>query len=377
MRLVCLMVFGCCVASAPALYGQAVAPDGRAADAGFDAESYRKFDATLEFLRQRNAREYAIDTKRGIDEASFVPIGGIDQWVTIRGQDRSNPVILFVHGGPGDTTNPYSMPYFAAWEKSFTVVQWDERGAGKTFGRSGPSVKPTMTLDRMAQDGTELAEYLCKHLGKRKIVVVAHSFGTLIALRMVQARPDLFAAYVGTGQVADETREYTVAYGALLRKAESLHNEEAIAELKAVGLPPYKDGKGYQVQRKWANRFEHADEFLASTMALSLSAPGYTVRDVNDDIDGQSFSGDALVPQARSATMHDLGLKFAVPMFFFEGTEDFTTPTALAREYLNALHAPVKEFVPIPGGHFAMFMNSDEFLRQLVARVRPLVESAG
>ena len=361
--------------AAATVWGQAPA-DG-AAKAGFDAESYRKFDAKLEFLRQRSARDYAIDTKRGIDEASFVPIGGIEQWITIRGQDRSNPVILFVHGGPGDTTNPYSMPYFAAWEKVFTVVQWDERGAGKTFGRSGPSVKPTMTLDRLAQDGVEVTEYLRSHMGKRKIILVAHSFGTILGLRMVQARPDLFFAYVGTGQVADETREYTIAYNALLKKAESTHNDEAIEELKAIGLPPYPDWKGYQVQRKWANRFEHADEFLAGTMALSLSTPGYTVCDLNDNIDGQSFSGDALVPQARSATMKDLGLKFALPMFFFEGTEDFTTPTTLAREYLNALHAPVKEFVPIPGGHFAVFMNSDEFLRQLMARVRPLAAKAG
>jgi len=364
-----------CGVSAIAVCGQAPA-DG-AAKPGFDVESYRKLDATLEFLRQRNARDYAIDTKRGIDEASFVPIGGIEQWVTIRGQDRRNPVILFVHGGPGDVTSLFSLPYFYAWQKNFTVVEWDQRGAGKTFGRSGPSVKPTMTLDRIAQDGTELAEYLCKHLGKRKIVVVAHSFGTILALKMVQMRPELFAAYVGTGQVADETRDYTAAYSALLQKAESLHNTEAMEELKTVGPPPYKDGRGYQVQHKWSNRFEHADTFLAGTMTLSLSAPGYTVRDVLDDFDGQSFSGDALVSQARSQTMRDLGLKFAVPMFFFEGTEDFTTPTALAREYLQALHAPVKEFVPIPGGHFAVFMNSDEFLRELVVRVKPLAEKAG
>jgi pimeloyl-ACP methyl ester carboxylesterase len=182
---------------------------------------------------------------------------------------------------------------------------------------------------------------------------------------------------VGTGQVSDETRGYTVAYGALLQKAESLHNAEAMEELKTVGPPPYKDGRGYQVQRKWSNRFEHADTFLASTMGLSFTAPGYTIGDVVSDFDGQIFSGDVLVPQARTQTMRDLGLQFAVPMFFFEGTEDFTTPTTLAREYMNALHAPVKQFVPIPGGHFAVFMNSDEFLRQLVARVRPLAERAG
>ena len=141
----------------------------------------------------------------------YVHLGAIEQWVTIRGEDRHNPVLRFVHGGPGDVTNPWSFAYFAAWEKRFTVVQWDERGAGRTLRKTGPSVASTMTLDRMAQDGIELSEFLQKHLGEDRIVLVAHSFGSILALRMVQTRPDLFHAYVGTGQVADETKNYSVA----------------------------------------------------------------------------------------------------------------------------------------------------------------------
>jgi pimeloyl-ACP methyl ester carboxylesterase len=87
------------------------------------------------------------------------------------------------------------------------------------------------------------------------------------------------------------------------------------------------------------------------------------------------LSGDRLVPQTQSATMKDLGLKFAIPMFFFEGTEDFTTPTELARKYLDAIQAPRKDFVPISGGHFAVFMNSDQFLRELVTYALPLAGS--
>jgi pimeloyl-ACP methyl ester carboxylesterase len=182
-------------------------------------EQNRKFDQTLSILRERNARQYAIDSVKGVDEATYVRLGGIDQWVTIRGEDRQNPVLLFVHGGPGDVTNPWSFALFAAWEKRFTVVQWDQRGAGRTLRGTGPSIESAMILDRMAQDGIELSEYLRKHLGKERIVLVAHSFGSILGLRMVQARPDLFCAYVGTGQVSDETKNYSVAYAALFGKS--------------------------------------------------------------------------------------------------------------------------------------------------------------
>jgi pimeloyl-ACP methyl ester carboxylesterase len=93
---------------------------------------------------------------------------------------------------------------------------------------------------------------------------------------------------------------------------------------------------------------------------------------MNDSIDGQISGGARLVPQARSLTPKDLGLDFAIPIFFFQGSEDFTTPTTLARQYLASIRAPRKEFVQIAGGHFAVFMNSDQFLAELVTRVRPL-----
>jgi pimeloyl-ACP methyl ester carboxylesterase len=93
-----------------------------------------------------------------------------------RGPQQSRAVV-FLHGGPGDVTNPWSFLFFAPWEKHFTVVQWDQRGAGRTLRKTGPSVTSTMTVDRMTKDGIEVAEYLRKHLGKDKIIVLGHSFG--------------------------------------------------------------------------------------------------------------------------------------------------------------------------------------------------------
>ena len=334
---------------------------------------YRKFDNLASFLRARNVKQFAIPTPKGIDEGQYVMIGGIEQWVTIRGYDRNNPVLLFVHGGPGDVTNPWTFAIFAPWEKQFTVVQWDQRGAGRTLRKSGPSVAPTVTVARMMQDGIELSQYLRKHLGKDKIIVVCHSFGSILGVGMVRARPDLFYAYVGTGQVADETRNYSVAYGALLEKAHAANNPEAIGDLTRVGPPPYKSGEGYSVQRKWANGFEGADQFLLGTLGLTLVAPGGTVQDINDSADGQGLSSNRLVPQTTSMGPKELGLEFSVPMFIFQGAEDFTTPTALARQYEKSIKAPQKAFVAIDGaGHFAVFMHSDQFLVELIRRVRPL-----
>lgn len=301
----------------------------------FDEAGYRDLDPTLHFFRRRSAREYVIDKTTGVDDAGYVRIGGIEQWITVRGTDRANPMLLFLHGGPGESTNMWSYPFFVEWEKHFSVVQWDQRGAGRTFSKSGGTHTPDMTRERMAQDGVEVAEYLCSHYGKRKIILLGQSWGTVLGLRMVQIKPELFAAYVGTGQVADETLGYSVGYQALLAKARALHNEQAISELTHAGPPPYTSGEGFQVQRRWSNRFEGADKFLPATLGLSLEAPGYTVTDLDDLLAGEVFSADRLV--SNTTTMKDFGLKFSLPMFFFEGTEDFTTPTELARRYMEVL----------------------------------------
>jgi pimeloyl-ACP methyl ester carboxylesterase len=343
-----------------------------AAPPAIDSE-YRKLDDRLASLRARIAQNYAISSPKGIDERQFVTLGGIEQWITIRGWDRDNPVLLFLHGGPGDVTNPWTFALFAPWEKHFTVVQWDQRGAGRTLRKSGRAVAPTITVDRMVHDGIELTEYLLKHLGKKKIIVVGHSFGTILEMGMVRARPELFYAYVGTGQVADETKNYFVAYDELLKKARAVGNQQAIDELSHIGPPPYESGGGYRVQWKWANAFEGADQFLAGTIGLALVAPGNSVRDINDSGDGQILSAEQLVGATKPRGPKDFGFEFSIPIFFIQGAEDFTTPTALARNYLDSIKAPRKEFVTINGGgHFSVFMHSDQFLLELVKLVGPL-----
>jgi pimeloyl-ACP methyl ester carboxylesterase len=339
-----------------------------------EVAEFQKLEPALKFLRQRNGRDYAVTTPNGIDETIYVNVGGIDQWITIRGEDRRNPVLLFLHGGPGDVVSPWAYAAFRNWLKYFIVVQWDQRGAGRTFGRNRTAAAFTITIERMTQDGVELSELLMKRLHKEKIVLVGHSWGSTLGVFMVKARPELFHAFVGTGQVADQTRNYVVAHAALVEKAAREANASALRELNEVGPPPYKDGKGLAIQRKWSNLFEGADAFLMSTVGLALVAPGYSVGDINDWFEGQSVSAGQLVPKTSALDAKLLGGEFAVPVFVIQGAEDFTTPTSLAKAYLNSLRAPHKAFARIAGaGHFAVFTKQDAFLKELKARVLPLM----
>jgi pimeloyl-ACP methyl ester carboxylesterase len=112
----------------------------------------------------------------------FVPIGGIEQWITVTGSDRSNPVVLNLHGGPGAVATPFAEAMFGDWYEDFTVVQWDQRGAGRTYAKTGPEIQATMTMERMVQDGIEVAEFLQQHLGKEKIILTGGSWGSLLGL---------------------------------------------------------------------------------------------------------------------------------------------------------------------------------------------------
>ena len=208
-----------------------------------DANELRKVGSTLDVVRKRNATDYVISTPNGIDEAAYLKLGGIEQWVTIRGEDRSNPVVLVLHGGPGDTTNPWGHAGFRTWLKTYTVVQWDQRGAGRTLGRNG-NTAADLTIDQLVHDGVELASAVRTSLGKKKIILLGHSWGSVLGVLMAKAKPELFSAFVGTGQVGDPARGYYVAFDALLGKARALGDARAIRELQEIGPPPYQDGRG-------------------------------------------------------------------------------------------------------------------------------------
>jgi len=323
------------------------------------------------------AKATRIDPAKGIDEASFVKIGGIEQWIAIRGQDRDNPVLLFLHGGPGVAVSPYPRDILFDWTKKFTFVLWDQRGSGKTFGRSGP-LAAGVTIDRMAQDGVEVAEFLRQHLHKPRIVVLGLSWGTTLGVHMAKTRPDLFYAYVGTGQMVNAPECETITYRQGLDKARARGDREAIKELEQIGPPPYASQAIMGVQRKWARAYEPGLQSNLTMISEVLFDSDAGFRDLRDYIRGVGDSQDHFIgvladgPDTK-VDLRALGPDFAIPFFVFQGAEDDVAATPLARAYVDSISAPQKEFVAIPNaGHTAMYTKSDEFLRLLVERVRPL-----
>jgi len=321
--------------------------------------------------QSENAKMLAIDTKTGVEETTFVRLGGIAQWIQIRGDDRKNPVLLFVHGGPGSAISPVSI-LLRPWERYFTVVLWDQRDAGKTFVRNGPVGE--MSLPRVAADGIELASYLRRHLGKRKIIVLGHSWGTMVGLRMVHDRPDLFSAYVGTGQVVSIAEKEPVNYRRAMAELRAAHDEEGVRSLTAVGPPPYRRIDQLMVERSLSNRHDIASErdLLRNMIPIALVAPGWSLWDIYRGLQASKYAEDATFDADASYDARQLGNTYPLPFFIINGSEDHVTPTDLAKRYFESIRAPEKQFVVIDGaGHDAVITEPDVFLRALLTDVRP------
>jgi pimeloyl-ACP methyl ester carboxylesterase len=347
------------------------------------------------YRQQVGARALAIHSPNGVQEGMYVKIGGIDQWIQIRGEDRDNPVILFVHGGPGGSTIPISSGW-QPWEKYFTIVQWDQRGAGRTFRMSGESIASTMTLAQMTQDGVELAEYLRAYLHKDRIVLIGHSWGSFLGIHIVKQRPDLFHAFVGSGQLVGKQtfeKQFGLTLTRLKALAQATNNRQALTELAAIDAAPDFSSKpcdnisftspGYgtpecDMVQKWAKALSlpSIEGFQLVGPVLPPFMPDYSLLDWYYWRRGISFSATQLRRSDGPMIQTDLwslGTDFSIPVFFFEGTDDFMTPIEPAYAYFEQIKAPQKEFVPFKGGdHFVPFDRPDEFLTQLIDRIRPL-----
>jgi pimeloyl-ACP methyl ester carboxylesterase len=327
------------------------------------------------YNQSANAPKFAIQSANGIDEGGYVKIGGIEQWVQIRGQDRDNPVLLCVHGGPGGTWIPLTAN-FIPWEKHFTVVLWDQRGAGKTLSATGASIAETMSVDRMAQDGIEVAEYLRTHLRKDKVILLSHSWGSILGINMIKRRPDLFFAYVGTGQASDMPKSIAMAYAHVLEQARAADDKGTLQLLTQIGQPPFDSkeriGGFFSSMDKYPTA---SDRAAMKTIGGKLTAPkpDYSLRDEFD-----RFRGFMVVPTLQvysemlGTRLKSLGPDFQIPIFFIQGSEDNLTQPSLAEDFLKTINAPHKEMVLLKGGgHFAFLSMADKFLEELIIRVRP------
>jgi len=258
-----------------------------------------------------------------------------------------------------------------------SVVQWDQRGAGKTLDATGPAIADTMSVDHMAQDGIDLSEYLKNHLHKDKIIILGHSWGSVLGVEMIRRRPDLFYAYVGTGQVADNAGKHEVGARIQPREGARRRREESSQRITGNWLTALPQHGAIPDPLQMAAHDETPSDCEAATVSLAkliFGAPNFTLRDNSYRAEGfLSVSNKHLMPEVLTLNRSSLGTDFQLPMFFFQGSDDAVTLASLAKAYFDQINAPHKKYVAMPGGHFAVWSYPDKLLKELDARVRPLV----
>lgn len=318
-----------------------------------------------------------------IDEADFVQIGGIRQWVTIRGSDRANPVLLIVGGtqvdGPGAVLSPY-VRTFQPWEKDFTVVQWDPRGAGKTFVANGSAIGPDLTIDRLVKDGLELTDYLRGHLGKTRIVLLGVNFGSNLAVKMIQAEPKLFSAYVAAGQITlPRAERERYGYERLVRLATAAKDEASLADLRVAGPDVWREPRDPARVAAFQRVFvRYRPPVPANPMQEAMNAPHWTIDELMA-AQGAAAQNERAIGRAwgESYDYASLGSNLATPVFVFQGEEATSSPAPMAKAWLEGLRAPKKLFVAIPGaGNHALETHTAAYLALLDEYVRPLAVAA-
>jgi pimeloyl-ACP methyl ester carboxylesterase len=329
------------------------------------------------------AESQSIHTANGVEVREAVKIGGIEQWITVRGKDRNNPLLLFVHGGPGDAMMGVSWSFQRPWEDYFTVVEWDQRGAGKTYAANDwTKMKPTLKVERFVDDAEELVQYLRTKYHKRKIVLLCLSWGTVIGTELAQRHPDWFSVYVGTGQVVDMRESERMGYEAILKEARAENNAQAVKKLEA--LAPYPGASGpmdfnkTMKERKWLVHYggytwRNTNDHFGDILRLS---PDYT----DTEVKGYEL-GDAESPRVMWAEMSEIKFwkqnVFRCPVVLFEGSHDLNVSHELAARWFATLHAPEKKMVWFPNSsHMVMMEEPGRMFSHLMTDVRPLAMRA-
>jgi pimeloyl-ACP methyl ester carboxylesterase len=328
----------------------------------------------LGLLALRPASTAGIDGPASIATLEKVSLGGVAQTILIRGRDRSAPVLLYLHGGPGFAHLSLAPSYSHELEKHFVVVHWDQRGAGASCEGTDWEA---LSLEQIVADTIELSERLASRFGgEGRIVLLGHSWGSVVGAHAVQQRPDLYHAYVGMGQLVNGRQNEVLSYDWVVAEAERRDDREALAQLRTVS-PPYAGNEDLAVQRRLLMAYGgsvYATDRLRPLIWPLLFGPEYTLGTRLAFPGCFTASLDALWRVVDDVDLPSQIPRFEVPVFFFTGRHDWNTPYPLVEEWANTLEAPSVEIVWFEGsGHVISLEAPDEFQRALIEKVLPRI----
>jgi pimeloyl-ACP methyl ester carboxylesterase len=302
----------------------------------------------------------------------YIPLGGMKQCVILRGKSIHNPVLLFLHGGPGTPETAWLNHFNANLEDHFTMVAWEMRGGGKSYR---PDIPPeSMTLEQLIKDAHELTEFLQQRFQQEKIFVVGHSFGALLGTWLVQRYPQDYFAYVGIGQVANTFESERISYQWALATAKERGNVKAVKELEAIGEPAngvYQSGRrGTHIERKWVREFGgaiHGKSAMPIFQRILIQSPIYTVAEALNYFKGEQFSLRFLWDDVLSVDFIHQAPEFSLPYYICQGVYDYQAAYPVAKRYFEQLAAPKKEFFTFENSaHGTLFEEPEKFLQVML-----------
>ncbi len=316
-----------------------------------------------------------------IDKKIKVPLGGFLQKIHIKSLDTNNPVLLFLHGGPGVCNRHAVMTAHKDLLDTFTLVGWDQRGSGGSY--YGVELKD-LTIERLVEDARELVAYLCKEFDKQKIFIIGGSWGSELGTWLSFKYPEQLAAFVGFGQVVNGTLNEEISYNFALDSAEKAGDTSSVLKLMELGPPVkgvYKGGfKGMMIQRRVMMKYggysksENKRSYFSSIVKPMLFSGEYSVSDLFGIIKGHKLVLEAMWPEVGATDLAKTCTEFEIPIFIFDGVHDQNTPAELVEDYFKLIKAPKKELVWFEhSGHNPMTDEPEKFKKLLREKLLKLL----
>jgi pimeloyl-ACP methyl ester carboxylesterase len=290
----------------------------------------------------------------------------------IRGENLTNPPLIHLHGGPGFSETRLFRHFNSPLERSFTVVYWDQRGAGKSFARN--ISRSSMTVEQFIADLDELVDAVRARVGQNKVAIFGHSWGSVLGVLYAAGFPHKVAAYVGSGQIGDWPAAESASYAFALAEAQRLNNRKALDKLQAIGPPPYPASSVW-TERTWLQRFDGqlSPRALWDVARIAVAGPEASILDLPNLLRGFRFSMDAMWADVSRINLLEVAPALQVPVFFFLGRRDHWVPPETSVRYFDALGAPKKEIVWFDDSGHAPFTDEPaKFNRMMVELVRPV-----
>ncbi|ADB40151.1 alpha/beta fold hydrolase [Spirosoma linguale] len=295
-------------------------------------------------------------------------INGTTQWLLMRGVDSTRPVLLFLHGGPGLPET--SLLAGHELEKKFVVVNWEQRGAGKSY--SADVFDHSFTVSTFVNDAVAVSQWLTRRFHQPKIYLMAHSWGTFLGVLTVQKRPDLFKAYFSISQISRQLEAEQISYSWVLAEARRHGASRQVRRLTKQGPPPYPPDAWLDYlmwQRELVAEYGggmYKSNFYPLFIRSLLRCREYTLLDKARYGLGAMETVRRLWPAVVATDLFRVAPALQVPYYLFQGTHDYQTPYPVARHYFETVQAPRKRLYTFRNSaHSPIFEEPDLFRRCL------------